>query len=147
MDPGLLSHNCNFPKSCFSDPSGLCAKFFDPTGRKRPVCAVLGDWANFFTALLLSPRQFAKVKEIISIAMLTSSLSQFTSVEFILPSSCPIEEEPKCLLALAKEDIEEQNAEDQNPENQNPNNKDPSKSNTPKKEDQLKEASLSGGPG
>jgi hypothetical protein len=54
-------------------------------------------------------------------------------VEFILPSSCPVEEEPKCLLALVEEDIEEQNAEDQNPENQNPNNKDPSKTNTPKK--------------
>jgi hypothetical protein len=43
MDPGLLSHNCNFPKSCFSDPSGLWAKFFDPTGRKGPICAVPGD--------------------------------------------------------------------------------------------------------
>jgi hypothetical protein len=48
------------PPKAFSDPSGLWGKYFAPDKGMTPICMqVPPEWANFFTAALLSPKTFS----------------------------------------------------------------------------------------
>lgn len=51
----------------FSDPSGLWGNFFAPSMDKAPTCLVPSEWANFFTAALLTPKLFCPTKEFLTL--------------------------------------------------------------------------------
>jgi len=53
-------HNYN---SSFVDPAGPWAKFFAPGHNKVPQFLIPSDWANYFTALLMSPCHFSRAKQ------------------------------------------------------------------------------------
>lgn len=58
--------------SFFTDSSVLWGKFFAPSIGKIPACFAPYGWANFFTAILLSPKMFAQVKEMLGSKALIS---------------------------------------------------------------------------
>jgi hypothetical protein len=82
----------------FSDPSGLWGKFFAPSIGKTPTCFVPPQWANFFTAALLSPKLFSQTKDLLATKGLTAALDGIPSVGFVLPPACPAKNPPACSL-------------------------------------------------
>jgi len=68
------------PSGFFTDPSGLCGKFFAPPIGKTPMCSVPSRWANFFTAVLQSPKMFAQAKEMMGSRALIDAIGDGPSV-------------------------------------------------------------------
>jgi hypothetical protein len=82
----------------FSDPSGYWAKYFAPQLGVAPACLVPGPWANFFTAILLSPNSFNNAKEMLKTTRMMAALDdQNSTVGFQLPAACPIKAKIVCL--------------------------------------------------
>jgi hypothetical protein len=78
----------------FFDHSGLWGKFFAPSNGKNPVCTVPPEWANFFTASLLSPRMFGLTKEFMGAKSLINALEEDSSVGFCLTLVLSTQEAP-----------------------------------------------------
>jgi hypothetical protein len=86
------------PGFTFFDHSGLWGKFFAPSNGKKLVCTVPAEWANFFTASLLSPRMFGQTKEFMGAKTLINALGEDSSVGFVLPQSCPVKKSLTCVV-------------------------------------------------
>ncbi|KAK3126356.1 hypothetical protein QOZ80_7AG0555350 [Eleusine coracana subsp. coracana] len=78
----------------------LWAKYFAPVGHNNnfviPQC-----WSDFFTVLLLNPGRFDWAKTFISSKawdLITSEYSHKHGRHFVLPSQCPTDSAPKCLI-------------------------------------------------
>jgi hypothetical protein len=97
--------------SFFDDPLGPWAKFFAPKPTDVvPQFLVPNDWARFFTTLLLSPKHFSRVKELVQSKAFLSYISDGQNMGFSLPSKCPIKRPLVYIL-----DVSKQEASDVNP--------------------------------
>lgn len=97
FDPGLASWMKKKQTQAFSDPSGCWSKFFAPYVGCPPACLVPAPWANFFTAILLSPKMFDNAKEILKTAPLMAALEEQGTVGFHLPPACPVKSPVECI--------------------------------------------------
>jgi len=95
------------PPRFFFDPSGLWGKFFAPSNGKTPACSAPSGWANFFTAILLSPKMFAQAKEMLDSKALIEAIGDEPSVGFVLPRSCPVKNLLVCKLTEALMDTDD----------------------------------------
>lgn len=98
MDCGLAPGLQGKHSQDFTDPSGYWAKFFAPGLGGPPAYLVPSPWANFFTAILMSPKMFDNAKQVLKSAPLMAALDeQMEHVGFKLPQSCPSKVQLMCL--------------------------------------------------
>jgi hypothetical protein len=82
------------------------ASFFKPTTVVAQAITVPAQWADFFTAKLLSPEDFDWAKGLMQ-SKISKILSEFdsqqdnSSRDFVLPLHCPASEPPHCSLSKA----------------------------------------------
>ena len=84
--------------SSFVDPDGPWAKFFAPGPNKVPQFLIPSDWANYFTALLMSLGHFSRVKQFMQSNALLGSIDNGQKIGFTLPASCPVKTFPSCTV-------------------------------------------------
>lgn len=90
-------HSVSMGSGLPADDFGPWAKFFAPKGIDGlPSFLVPKDWAQFFTAILLSPSHFKIAKDFIKSSKLLSCLSEAESLSFSLPAKCPVDAFPNC---------------------------------------------------
>jgi hypothetical protein len=88
------------------------AKFFCPEMGSIPQYLVPLDWANFFSAMLLSPGHFVKAKELMKVKGLLPMISSLGSVGFSLPDKCPVKKPISCCsLAEIEQEMSESEQE------------------------------------
>jgi hypothetical protein len=80
------------------------ASFFKPTTPLVSSVTVPAQWADFFTAKLLTPEDFDWAKNLMQskVWQILSDLDSNTSSrDFVLPKHCPSSNPPPCLLSQA----------------------------------------------
>jgi hypothetical protein len=86
------------------------ASFFKPTNVVAQKVSVPAQWADFFTAKLLSPEDFNWAKGLLQSKIWQivgdfDSQQHTTSRDFVLPLHCPATEPPHCSLTKACSDV------------------------------------------
>ena len=88
-------HNYDYS---FVDPARPWAKFFAPGPNKVPQFLIPSDWANYFTALLISLCHFSHAKQFMQSNALLGSIDNGQKIGFTLPASCPVKTFPSCTV-------------------------------------------------
>jgi hypothetical protein len=84
------------------------ASFFKPTTSSDISVTVPAQWADFFTAKLLTPEDFDWAKKLMQSQVwqiLSDMDNNSSSRDFVLPKQCPASKAPLCLLSKACLDI------------------------------------------
>ena len=84
--------------SSFVDLAGPWTKFFAHGPNKIPQFLIPSDWANYFTALLMSPGHFSRAKQFMQSNALLGSIDNGQKIGFTLPASCPVKTFPSCTV-------------------------------------------------